>query len=588
MRVKAKIYAIVAVLGLTAASIAGIAIHAINGLGAQSTLLDEAGKRALYAERLDRLVTAVVMESRGLYAATDSQAAKPFAEGLKNYLDQIDQNFADWAPLVPEANRHILVDLQNQAAEFRRFRLELARVAVEQNPAAAATLGNNDENRANRKAFQTSISAALEKILANLKQIQTESADYASQMQTLLIGATIIGLLLGTSIAVYIGTRQLAKPLAEVTGALQEMANEKLEVTVPTRKSSDEIGDIWRTVENFLTRLKDARDARGREAENRARQEAAEHARIEAERQARDAEQKRMAEDLRRAEDQSRRARELAQAVGAFEANIAEVVNTLSAASNELSASAEVLTGTARDTSERATSVSAAAEQASANVQTVASATEELTSSSREIGRQVQQSAELSNHAVADAENATGIMQMLEKGSDAIGNVAKLIQDIAGQTNLLALNATIEAARAGEAGKGFAVVASEVKNLANQTAKATEEISGQISEIQAATRNAVDALARVSRQISDMSLVSNTIASAVEEQIAATAEIARNVEQASVGTNEVSSSIQGVQMVATEAGNASSEVLSAAGDLSRQAENLRREVDRFLVTVKAA
>jgi methyl-accepting chemotaxis protein len=588
MRVKAKIYTIVAVLGLTAAAIAGIGARAIHGLGQEALLLEEAGKRVLYAERLDKLVTAVVMESRGIYAADSVEKARPFADNLRQDLDLIDQLFVDWAPLVPEKNRPVLEALMAQAAEFRAFRLELARLGTEVSPAAADAQGNNEVNRANRKAFQAQINGALEKIQADLKRIEGETRDYADEMQMLSLAVGGVGLLFGVGIAVFIGTRQLARPLGEVTATLKAMAEDRLEVTVPQRKSADEIGEIWTTVEHFLARLREARAARAREEDNRRREEAAESARREAERQAQSVEQQRMADELRRAEEMARRARDLAGAVTNFESTIAEVISTLSAAADELSANAGVLTGTARDTTERATSVAAAAEQASTNVQTVASATEELTSSSREIGRQVQQSAELSNQAVSDAQDATGIMQVLERGSDAIGNVVKLIQDIAGQTNLLALNATIEAARAGEAGKGFAVVASEVKNLANQTAKATEDITGQIGEIQTATGKAVDAIARISRQISDMSLVSNTIASAVEEQIAATSEIARNVEQAALGTNEVSSAIQEVQTVATEAGGASSQVLVSAGDLSRQAARLRQEVDRFLVTVKAA
>ncbi|RJF88482.1 methyl-accepting chemotaxis protein [Oleomonas cavernae] len=588
MRVRAKIYTIVAVLGLTAAAIAGIGVQAIHGLGQESKLLEEAGKRALYAERLDKLVTAVVMESRGIYASETTDQARPFAQNLRQDLDLIDKLFVEWAPIVPEKTRPVLEALMAQAAEFRSFRLETARLGTEVSPAAANAQGNTEANRANRKAFQAQINGALEKILADLKRIEVETSDYADEMRLLSLAVGSVGLLLGVAIAVFIGTRQLARPLGDVTATLKAMAEDRLEVTVPQRKSADEIGEIWTTVEHFLARLREARAARASEEDHRRREDAAEGARREAERQAQAAEQQRMADGLRRAEEQAQRARELAGAVSNFEASIAEVISTLSAAADELSANAGVLTGTARDTTERATSVAAAAEQASTNVQTVASATEELTSSSREIGRQVQQSAELSNQAVCDAQDATGIMQVLERGSDAIGNVVKLIQDIAGQTNLLALNATIEAARAGEAGKGFAVVASEVKSLANQTAKATEDITGQIGEIQTATGKAVDAIARISRQISDMSLVSNTIASAVEQQIAATSEIARNVEQAALGTNEVSSAIQEVQTVATEAGGASSQVLVSAGDLSRQAARLRQEVDRFLVTVKAA
>ncbi len=588
MRVRAKIFAIVAIMGVVAAVIAGMSLNALNSVAERDELLVAAGQRALNAERLNRLIAEVVMESRGIYAAADRDAAKPFATNLTKDLDAIDALFAEWAPLVPPAKRPVLDALMKQAAEFRDFRMALAKAGVEDSPAAANALGNNEANRANRKAFQAVVDGALKEILEDLARHRAEAKAFGDTMEMVVVATAAIGLIFGIGIAAYIGTRQLARPLGEVTATVTAIAGDKLDVSVPAQKSNDEVGEIWRAVETLVKQLREARDARAREAENRRRQHEAEEARQETERKSAQAEQARMAEDLRRAEEQTRRARELAEAVTGFEGTIAEVVATLSSAANELRSNAEVLTGTARDTTDRATSVAAAAEQASTNVQTVASATEELTSSSREIGRQVQQSAELSNKAVTDAEAANGIMQLLERGSDAIGNVVKLIQDIAGQTNLLALNATIEAARAGEAGKGFAVVASEVKSLANQTAKATEDITAQITEIQASTAKAVEAIARVSHQINDMSMVSNTIASAVEEQIAATAEIARNVEQAALGTNEVSSSIQGVQVVASEAGGASAQVLTSAGDLSQQAERLRREVDRFLSTVKHA
>ncbi len=588
MRVRAKIYTIVGIMGLVAAAITGLAFYTVDSYGEQMARTERAEHRAFLAERLNRLVTAVVMESRGIYMAADRQVAKPFAEGLHRNLEQIDQLLAQWAPLVPPDETEVFKSLSARAAEFRAFRVETARLGTEESPEAANQQGNTDANRQNRKAFQAEIDAVLTGIFQDRDRILAESKEFAARMEWVLAGFAAGGIILGIAAAAYIGTRQLSRPLGNVTRTLTAMAGDDLEVTLPARRSRDEIGEIWAAVEHFLTRLREAREARRQEAENRQRQEQAEAARREAERRAQAAEQERLADNLRRAEEQARRAAELGSAVSSFEGGIAEVIATLSAAANELRANAEVLTGTARDTTDRATSVAAAAEQASVNVQTVASATEELTSSSREIGRQVHHSAELSQQAVGDAEAANATMQALEQGSSSIGNVVKLIQQIAGQTNLLALNATIEAARAGEAGKGFAVVASEVKTLANQTAKATEEISIQIADIQHSTAEAVAAIARVSRQIDDMSAVSSTIASAVEEQIAATGEIARNVEQAALGTNEVSTAIHEVQNVAAEAGGASSLVLTAAGDLSRQAERLRQEVDRFLVTVKAA
>jgi methyl-accepting chemotaxis protein len=221
-------------------------------------------------------------------------------------------------------------------------------------------------------------------------------------------------------------------------------------------------------------------------------------------------------------------------------------------------------------------------------VQTVAAAAEELSASIGEISRQVHQSSKITGQAVTETQRTDTIVRALAEGADKIGKVMELIADIAGQTNLLALNATIEAARAGDAGKGFAVVASEVKSLATQTARATEEIGVQVSQIQAATKEAVGAIEGISTTIQEVSKIAASIAAAVEEQGAATAEIARNVQQTAQAAQDVTVNISGVSRASSETGAAAGQVLSAAGDLSNQAENLTAEVNTFLVDVRAA
>ncbi len=269
-----------------------------------------------------------------------------------------------------------------------------------------------------------------------------------------------------------------------------------------------------------------------------------------------------------------------------FEQTIKGMVEIVASAATQLQSTARTMEGTANSTSQRATVVASAAEDASANVQTVAAAAEELSASIAEISCQVSQSTDTANGAVAEAEKTNDQVQGLAEAAQKIGEVVSLINDIASQTNLLALNATIEAARAGEAGKGFAVVASEVKNLANQTAKATEEISAQITGIQNATQDAVHAIQGIGSTIGEISESSSAIAAAVEEQGAATQEIARNVEQASSGTTEVTTNINEVTQQATETGNAASQVLEAAGELASQAEKLSTEVSSFLHTIR--
>jgi len=271
-----------------------------------------------------------------------------------------------------------------------------------------------------------------------------------------------------------------------------------------------------------------------------------------------------------------------------FEARVGHLVTVLSSGATELEATAREMSGTAARTNDQATTVASAAQSASAGVGIVASAAEELTASIREIGRQVAQSSKITGQAVADAQRTDAIVQALAEGADRIGQVIGLISSIASQTNLLALNATIEAARAGEAGRGFAVVASEVKNLATQTAKATEEIGTQITQIQAATQEAVTAIRSITGTITEVSSIAASIAVAIDEQGAATAEIARNVQQTSHSTQAVTANIGGVSQAANDTGAAAGEVLGAASGLSQQAEQLSAEVKTFVAGIRAA
>jgi uncharacterized protein YoxC len=279
---------------------------------------------------------------------------------------------------------------------------------------------------------------------------------------------------------------------------------------------------------------------------------------------------------------------EIGNLATAFESAVGLIIETVASSSHQLVVSADTLTSSAERAQRLATIVATASGEASTNVQSVASATEEMTSSVNEISRQVQESSRIANEAVDQARTTNNSVGELSQAAGRIGAVVELINTIAGQTNLLALNATIEAARAGEAGRGFAVVASEVKALAEQTARATGEISQQINGIQAATQGSVAAIKEISATINRMSEISATIASAVEEQSAATQEISRNVQQAAQGTQQVSANIADVRHGASETSSASSQVLSAAQSLSRDSSRLKVEVSNFVKTVRAA
>ncbi len=278
----------------------------------------------------------------------------------------------------------------------------------------------------------------------------------------------------------------------------------------------------------------------------------------------------------------------IAAAIQNFDSQMKFVLNTVGGSATNLQNAANALAANAEESTQQSTTVAAASEEASANVQAVASATEELTSSVREIGRQVTESARITGIAVEQASRSSATVQGLAETAQKIGAVVDLINNIAGQTTLLALNATIEAARAGEAGRGFAVVASEVKALAEQTAKATGEISQQILAIQTATRESVGSIQEIGATIASVNEIATAIAAAVEEQGMATAEIARNIQEAARGTQEVSSNISGVSQAASETGQTAGQLLSSANELTQQSEVLRTSVEGFFVEIRAS
>jgi methyl-accepting chemotaxis protein len=386
---------------------------------------------------------------------------------------------------------------------------------------------------------------------------RNEAEANVSASRLTMIAAAAGGLVLGLVFAIGFAY-SLSRPISALAKSMLELANGNFDVVLPGLRRNDEVGHVARAVETFKAlaqqKARDEAEAKIRQDEVIAQQRTS---------------------DMRNVAD-------------GFEAVVGQIVRAVSSTSTELESSANTLTGTAQRAKELTTVVAKASEEASTNVQSVASATEELSSSVNEISRQVQESARMANDAVDQARSTTERVGELSQAATRIGDVVELINAIAGQTNLLALNATIEAARAGEAGRGFAVVASEVKALAQQTAKATGEIGQQISSIQAATQDSVNAIKQISGTIERLSEVSSTIAAAVEEQGAATQEISRNVQQAAQGTHQVSSNIVNVQHGANETGSASSQVLLAVQSLSSDSKRLKLEVEKFLESVRAA
>ena len=396
--------------------------------------------------------------------------------------------------------------------------------------------------------------AVVDSATSEASSIETETLETIASTRMFLIGAGIVGLLAGIGLAVLLGNA-IANPLIAMTEAMGRLANGDHATEIPSRQRHDEIGEMAAAVQVFK--------------DNANRMEAMRHEQ----------------EDQKKRSEQDRKAA-LRKMADTFETQVGGVVDAVTAAAVELQASSKQMSSTAQETSAQATAVSAAAEEASSNVQTVASATEELSASINEIAGQVERSQSVAVRANEEARHTSELIKKLSENVGSISEIVVLINDIASQTNLLALNATIEAARAGDAGKGFAVVASEVKNLANQTGKATDEIAAKISAVQNGTSDAVTAISSIAKVITEVSEISATVASAVQEQTAATGEIARNVDQAAIGTQEVSRNIGQVETASRETGNAAEQINESATELSHQAEKLKNEVTRFLDQVR--
>ena len=464
---------------------------------------------------------------------------------VNGYLEELEKDEQDVSLL--SGTVEMLVDLgtsENNLFELRRQELELAAQAVEAFEAA----------KVQATALQYAVDALVTEAAGQIEEAKAATNEVITASTTamlVIVGFSIVGaVLLGW---LYVG-RAVVGRLMRLTRAMESISQGDLSADIPN-SGRDEIARMADALVVFRDNALALEESRA--AADQERREAAEE-----------------------------RRQMMIQLADDFEAKIGDVVKAVATAALDLKNSAESMAHTAEETRTQATTVAAASEEASSNVQTVGVAAEELSSSISEIGRQVSESATIAQRAVGAAERTNGTVQELMKAAQQVGEIVQLIRGIAEQTNLLALNATIEAARAGEAGKGFAVVASEVKNLANQTGKATEDVSGQIEVMQGTTEDAVNAITEIATIISEINEISTVIASAVEEQNAATQEIARNVQQAASGTQEVSSNIVGVSTAAELSGTTAHEVLNSANDLMSQSERLRNQVDHFLAQVR--
>jgi methyl-accepting chemotaxis protein len=402
---------------------------------------------------------------------------------------------------------------------------------------------------------QTNAEAIKASGIAEEKQQEQSTMATMSQTSSKVLILSIGGLVIGAALAWLIG-RGIARPVVGICTAMRALAGGDKTIAIPGLGRADEVGQMAEAVQVFKDSM------------------------IEADRL-------RDQQETQKQEAQTERRAALRRLADGFEAQVGGVIQSVSSATSQLQSASKAMQDNAARTSTEATSVSSASAQAAANAQAVASASEELTASINEIAKQVESARTISARADAEATQTTELVRKLSQTVQTIGAIVALINDVASQTNLLALNATIEAARAGDAGKGFAVVASEVKNLANQTAKATEEIASKIGAVQSGTEDAAKAIASITNVMSQMSAISAAIAAAVEQQSSATAEIARNVEQAAAGTQEVSARISKVDAAARETGTTAVEINGSATELSHQTQTLRTEVNRFLEQVRS-
>ncbi|WP_315706861.1 MULTISPECIES: methyl-accepting chemotaxis protein [unclassified Bradyrhizobium] len=559
LSIRAKIIAVIVFMLATTSGLGLLAVYSMRAINAHTVDIAEnwlPSVRTIGQLRADINLLRIALRAQVM---SETEEAKQAADKrLAGIFEAIANDRKKYEPLITSPEERAIYDNWLQA--WDKYVVGVRQVMDESHKSVGRIPHEATELLDKQVAV---IARAADNYFVQDIQLNDKGAEQATQaaaegyarafwLVLMIIGAAMIaGIAVGISLV-----RSVSQGIASIITPMQALGAGDLSAEVPHRGETTEIGAMADTLQVFKEAL----------IAKKAADEAAAH----------DTEAK--IERGRRVDNITRQ----------FEATIGDIVNTVSSASTELEHSAASLSSTANRSQQISTMVAAASEEASTNVQSVASATEELSSSITEISRQVQDSARMALEAVEQARMTNDRVGELTKAAARIGDVVELINTIAGQTNLLALNATIEAARAGEAGKGFAVVATEVKALAEQTARATDEIGQQVSGIQAATQESVGAIKAISGTIEKLSEISSAIAAAVEEQGAATQEISRNVQQAAQGTELVSSNVVDVQRGATETGSASSQVLGAAKSLAQDSDRLKREVAQFLQSVRAA
>ncbi|RXG96827.1 methyl-accepting chemotaxis protein [Bradyrhizobium zhanjiangense] len=548
-----KLYAIFALFALLTAAIAMLSDYNSRRSAELTSAIETANAAAQNVERVNSLVYAVVMESRGVYMSTEPAVVKKYGEGLLKFNAQILDVVKRWETIVKADDAEQFSTFKKRIEQFVEFRKELVRRGIEINAAAGREWGDNDANRSVRSALNKDLEALSKVYAERARQIaqQTETNRTLSFVLTCLGGVALALVVIG----IVIIARSIARPLSAITATIKQVADGTENVVVPYSRRADEIGALARAIEVFQEAMGRNRNLASQVSHDSAARE--------------------------------ERARHIERSVEAFREAIGAIMRGLSDNASTMREAAQTITRVTADANSRAGTAANATEQASHNVSAVASAAEELSASVEEIGRQVRQSAGAVEQTGQRTEKSISEIESLAAATQRIDGVLNLIQAIAEQTNLLALNATIEAARAGDAGRGFAVVAHEVKALAGQTAKATAEIGENVSMIQASTRNAVDAVREIGGAVREINEVTSAIAGAIGQQDAATREISSNAQSAAQGNETLVANITSLRDAIGETDTAAASVLTAASSLTETADTLSREVEKFFQNLRS-